>query len=233
MAAKAKPFTLSEAEQAIYIDFEGTAVAPPSLLGVLSYDGNQPHFVQHVVEEELWPAAEAKSPERGGHCLQATWADLAKVRRQAETEDRRVFAWSTHEAAALEEHVPDEDDRDWFAANVENARLNAKAWKKVNHPDVVFKKDPKNPYAGRHRLHKYFKLINYPVPRAFGPGNAAQRIRYVREMLNRRGGDYSALTGTAKGKWTKALKHNWYDCDGLQKLILVCAAGLETGPTDG
>ena len=229
MAAKAKPLTLSEAKQAIYIDFEGTAVDPPSLLGVLSYDGNQPHFVQYVVEEELWPAAEAKSPERGGHCLQATWADLAKVRRQAETENRRVFAWSTHEATALEKHIPDEDDKKWFAANVENARLNARAWRRTNHPDVVLTTDPENPYAGRNRLHRYFELIDYPVPRAFGPGNAAQRIRYVRKMLVRRGGNYSALTPTAKGKWTKALKHNWYDCDGLRALILGCAGGLGTG----
>ena len=233
MAAKAKPLTLSEAKRAIYIDFEGTAVDPPSLLGVLSYGGNRRHFVQYVMEEELWPAADAKSPDHGGNCRPATWADLAEVRRQAETESRRVFAWSTHEATALEEHVPDEDDKKWFAANVENARLNAKAWKKANHPDVVFKKDPKYPYAGRHQLHKYFKLIDYPVPKAFGPGNAAQRIRYVREMLNRRGGDYSALTGTKKGQWTKVLKHNWYDCDGLQKLILRCAADLETRPADG
>ena len=233
MPATARPLTLSEAQRAIYIDFEGTAVDPPSLLGVVSYDGNQPKFVQYVIEEELWPAAEAKSPDHGGCCLQATWADLAKVRRQAETEDRRVFAWSTHEATALEGHVPDEDDRDWFAANVENARLNAKAWKKANHPDVVFKKDPKNPYVGKNRLNRYFRLIDYPVPQAFGPGNTAQRIRKVREMLNNRGGDYSALTGTKKGQWTKVLKHNWYDCDGLRALMLVCAADLEGGSADG
>jgi len=226
MGAKAKPLSSSEADRAIYIDFEGTAVDPPSLLGVLWYDGAQRHFVQYVMEEELWPAADAKSPDHGGNCRPATWADLAEVRRQAETENRRIFAWSTHEATALKEHIPDEDDKKWFASNVENARLNAKAWKKANHSDVVFKKIP---YSGRHQLHKYFELIDYTVSKAFGAGNSAQRIRKVREMLKNKGGDYSALTGTKKGQWDRALKHNWHDCDGLRVLILVCAGDPETG----
>jgi hypothetical protein len=224
MAAKAKPLTLSEAQRAIYIDFEGTAVDPPSLLGIVWRDGDEVKFVQYVVEEELWPAAEAKSPDHGGECRKATWADLAEIRHRAESERRRVFAWSTHEADVLSEHVPSQADREWFAANVENAILNAKAWKKINHPDVIFRKDPKNPYVGKNQLHKYFGLINYDVPKAFGPGNSAQRIRKVREMLKERGGDYSALTGTKKGQWTKALEHNWHDCDGLREVILQCAA---------
>ena len=110
---------------------------------------------------------------------------------------------------------------------------NSKGWKKANHPDVVFRKDPKNPYVGKNRLNRYFRLIDYPVPQAFGPGNTAQRIRKVREMLNNRGGDYSALTGTKKGQWTKVLKHNWHDCDGLRALIRKYAADLETKPVDG
>ena len=224
MAAQAKPLTLSEAQRAIYIDFEGTAVDPPSLLGIVWRDGDEVKFVQYVVEEELWPAAEAKSPDHGGECRKATWADLAEIRHRAESERRRVFAWSTHEADVLSEHVPSQADREWFAANVENAILNAKAWKKINHPDVIFRKDPKNPYVGKNQLHKYFGLINYDVPKAFGPGNSAQRIRKVREMLKERGGDYSALTGTKKGQWTKALEHNWHDCDGLREVILQCAA---------
>ena len=232
MATKAKPLTVSEAQRAIYIDFEGTAVDPPSLLGIVWHDGDEANFVQYVVEEGLWPAAEAKSPDYGGDCRKATWADLAEIRYRAETDHRRVFAWSTHEATALEKYVPDEDDRKWFSANVENAIPYAKAWKKANHPDVVFKKDPKNPILGKNRLNRYFKLIDYLVPQAFGPGNTAQRVRKVREMLKKNGGDYSALTGTKKGQWTKVLKHNWYDCDGLRKLVQRCAADLETRSAD-
>ena len=45
MATKAEPLTVSEAQRAIYIDFEGTAVDPPSLLGVAWFDGNKVRFV--------------------------------------------------------------------------------------------------------------------------------------------------------------------------------------------
>ena len=45
MAAKAKPLTLTEAKRAFYIDFEGTAVDPPSLLGVAWFDGDEVCFV--------------------------------------------------------------------------------------------------------------------------------------------------------------------------------------------
>ena len=68
---------------------------------------------------------------------------------------------------------------------------------------------------GRHQLHRYFELVGHPVPKAFGPGNF-QRIRYVRDMLNRRAGEYGALTAVAKAKWTKALEHNRHDCVGLR-----------------
>jgi len=232
VATKTEPLTVSEAQRAIYIDFEGTAVDPPSLLGVAWFDDDKVRFVQYVVEEDLWPAAEAKSPDYGGDCRKATWTDLAEIRRRAETEHRRVFAWSTHEATALGKYVSNDGDREWFAANVENAIPYAKAWKKANHPDVVFKKDPKNPFLGKNRLNRYFGLIDYDVPKAFGAGNTAQRIRKVREMLNNKGGDYSALTVTKKGQWTKVLKHNWYDCDGLREIVLECAADLDvdTGP---
>jgi hypothetical protein len=47
----------------------------------------------------------------------------------------------------------------------------------------------------------------------------------VRGQLARRG-DYAALTGTVKGKWTKALKHNWHDCNGLRELVVRVVAEL-------
>ncbi len=80
----------AEAERAIYVDFEGTKVDPPSLLGALrAGGGGAVHFTQYVLEEGLWPAAEASTGIGGGLCRPATWADLAEVRRIAEAEHRR------------------------------------------------------------------------------------------------------------------------------------------------
>jgi hypothetical protein len=65
--------------------------------------------------------------------------------------------------------------------------------------------------------------VGYLVPKSFGPGNSASRIRAVREMLLKKGGDYSLLTPTVKAKWTKALLHNWHDCNGMREVMIRCA----------
>ena len=204
-----------EAHRGIYIDFEGTAVDPPSFLGVTWVDGETQHFVQHVLEKSLWPAAVAKE-----NCLVSEWEDLKEVRELSEKEERLIFAWSTHEATELGKRSP---DGEWFSSNVINAIPIAKKWKREFHPDVTFTRDPQHPMLGRNRLDRYLKLIEYDVPSILGPGNSARRIRDVRNMLNNKDGDYSALTPTAKGKWTKSLNHNWHDCNGMRALLIAIA----------
>ena len=88
---------------------------------------------------------------------------------------------------------------------------------------MEFAVDPKNPMSGKNQLSRYLDLIGYDVPKAYGPGNSAKRIRDVREMLGKRNGAYAALTPVAKAKWTKALLHNWHDCVGLRALMIECA----------
>lgn len=50
---RASRLTLTQAKRPVYIDFEGTATDPPSLLGVLAGE----EFTQYVIEPALWPAA--------------------------------------------------------------------------------------------------------------------------------------------------------------------------------
>jgi hypothetical protein len=45
--------SVDDARRAIYIDFEGTAVDPPSLLGAAWVDGGEEFFIQYVLEEAL------------------------------------------------------------------------------------------------------------------------------------------------------------------------------------
>ena len=219
-----KPTQISpiEADRAIYIDFEGTAVDPPSFLGAAWADGDDRFFVQFVIEQALWPAARAKADMPDRIVEPSTWNNLTQLRALAETENRLVIAYTEHESQSLRENV-DGEAGVWFGSNVINALPIAKAWKRLAFPDVVFKKDPKRPMRGKHQLDRYFKLIGYDVPKAFGPDNSAQRIRATREMLTRKNGDYAALTPTVKAKWTKALQHNWHECDGLHELMLRCA----------
>ena len=62
--------------------------------------------------------------------------------------------------------------------------------------------------------------VGYEVDKAFGPGNSAQRIRTVRDQLIKRNGEYLNITAVATGKWTKARKHNYFDCDGLREVMI-------------
>ena len=143
-----------------------------------------------------------------------------------------MFAWSNHEQEVLAKQLAGSEDGHWFAHRVENAIPLARRWKARQFPDVIVEK-ARYGMLGRHQLHRYFELIEYPVEKAFGPGNSAQRILYVRQMLETRGGDYLGLTPTAKAKWTKALQHNWHDCNGLREFVLRCATDLSKDVTPG
>jgi len=218
-----KILTSEEAQRAIYIDFEGTAVDPPSFLGVLWFsDSGERDFKQLILEEALWPMTIGKPSTEFGPCTKETWKGLGAIRKLSVDEERLVIAWSTHESSELAQRV-DGLDGEWFSENVVNAIPIAKFWKKKAFPEVVFKKSPKKWKMGKNSLDQYMRLIDYQVPKAFGPGNSASRIRAVREMLLKKGGDYSLLTPTAKGKWTKALLHNWHDCNGMREVMIRCA----------
>ena len=214
--------TLEEARRAIYIDFEGTAVDPPSLLGALWAEESGLSFVQFVIEDALWPAATARGDRPGWACKPATWSVLSEVRSMASREGRRIIAWSDHEREELVKGMPSASDQEWFDRHVVNAIPIAERWKNRRFPDVMFVKDPNRRMRGKNYLDRYFNLIGYEVPSAFGPGNSASRIRDVRNGLQKRDGQYELLTPTMKGKWTKALQHNWYDCNGLRELMIRC-----------
>ena len=224
-----KILTSEEAQRAIYIDFEVTAVDPPSFLGVLWFsDSGERDFKQLILEEALWPMTIGKPSTEFGPCTKETWKGLGAIRKLSVDEERLVIAWSTHESSELAQRV-DGLDGEWFSENVVNAIPIAKFWKKKAFPEVVFKKSPKKWKMGKNSLDQYMRLIDYQVPKAFGPGNSASRIRAVREMLLKKGGDYSLLTPTAKGKWTKALLHNWHDCNGMREVMIRCAEKGEYG----
>ena len=212
-----------EAERAIYIDFEGTETDPPSFLGAAwADDAGGLRFVQYVLEPALWPAAEATAGVCGGVLVTADWRDLAELRRIAEAEDRRIIAWSDRERDELAARLLDEDDRRWFETTCSTRSRRRSGGEEKVRPEMAFERDRQNRMRGRHRLDRYLGLIGYSVPKILGPGNSAQRIRAVRGQLTRRG-DYAALTKTVKAKWTKALKHNWHDCNGLRELVRVVA----------
>ena len=224
MVKKQPPFTVEEAKRAIYIDFEGTMKDPASFLGVLVVgDSGATEFDQPVFDEDLWPVVRHHKPKKtAGYAPREAdfFETFVALRERAESESRKVVAYSEHEVNEISERILLKREVQWWQENLLNARPYAKAWKKDQHPDAEFKKAKNKPMSGKYTLDQFFKLIRYEVDKSLGPGNSAQRIKYVRNMLNKHSGNYGALSSTAKGKWTKACLHNWHDCEGLRKLMI-------------
>ena len=224
---KHPPVTLEEVRRAIYIDFEGREKDPASFLGVLVVDDSGvTDFDQPVFEEDLWPVVRRHKPKKtvGYAPHVADFFDtFVALRERAESESRKVFAYSEHEVNEISKRILLKREVQWWQENLLNAHPYAKAWKKDHHADVEFKKDKNKPKSGKYTLDQFFQLIDYPVPSSLRSGNSAQRIKYVRDMLNKHGGNDGALTPTAKGKWMRACLHNWHDCEGMRKLMIRCA----------
>lgn len=211
--------TNNDAHRGVFIDFEGTAIDPPSLLGI--YVPETGHFDQPVIEQALWPAASIPSQPTVGRVAPRACTltnALHDIKTQAISERRRCFAFSNHELDVIHEATAGDP---WWDDNVINVAPLAKRWKRTTYPNVTFVRDARR---GRHTLDQYLQLINYPVPPAFGPGNSAQRIRHVRRAALAASSDTVNFTRTQKAKWTKALQHNWFDCAGLHALTTAITA---------
>ena len=222
--------TPDEARRAIYIDFEGTGKEddPPTLLGALWKPDRSENLVfeQYVFEPIFESAVEVKTQNHPAtkhsataHIFSVTSNHaLGQIARLASGEQRRVFAWSTHDMTKIKDLGVEREPP------VENAIPGARVWKNKFHSDVEFRRERR---GGRNTLANYRRLIEYPVPSILDRGNVAHRIRAIREQLTTRG-CYDALTAAKKRHWTKLLHHNWYDCDGMREVVMRAAADLES-----
>ena len=109
MVKKQPPFTVEEAKRAIYIDFEGTMKDPASFLGVLVVgDSGATEFDQPVFEEDLWPVVRHHKPKKtAGYAPREAdfFETFVALRERAESESRKVFAYSEHEVNEISERI--------------------------------------------------------------------------------------------------------------------------------
>jgi hypothetical protein len=189
------------------------------LLGVLYQDGDGLTFRQFVFDPIFESAIEAKSRESGhGYCTLIPVEEVLRtLAEMSESENRVIVAWSTREIDAIESQLTSSDHPNVIRRRMHNGIKTGSRWRNRFHPDAVFPIDFRR---RRNALQNYFELIDYDVPRIFGPGTAAKRVRDVRNQLVRHGGDYSKLTRVAKGKWSKLLSHNYHDCVGMREVII-------------
>lgn len=202
--ATANRISKQEAVDAIYIDFEGFANHPPSLLGVLVGDTLE----QVVLEERLRGAAEAKKLR-----VEPLASVIGALVKRCECERRLLVAYSQHEKDVILQYAGID-----LGELYRDARKIAKHWKNARHRD--------RPIAG-YGLKDFLDFIEYHRGKHLGERRTTSRLKAVLDMLDRRS-SYEDLTPVVKAKWTKLLEHNEVDCCGMQALVKMAAG--ELGP---
>jgi len=205
----------SDWQRAIYIDFEGRVNDPESLLGTAC----ESSWSVFIIEPELWSAA--SHSHHSGEVLAAPPGDaLAAIRQRAILENRLVAAWSSREGTAIRTTPGlNSNDYDWWEHNLVDAKPHAKKMAREHRIPIQVRKSTMGSGLNKHSLASYMEATGYQVPTIHGPGNAAQRIFYVRKQVLAKG-SFDAITRSAKTKWTNGLSHNYHDCMGLRHVMV-------------
>lgn len=210
-------------KRAMYIDFEGRVKDPESFLGV-ACEGK---WIVYILEPLLWSAATHGHIK--GRVIATTRTDAFRlIRSRAESESRVIAAWSQREQDAIQ-RTPEfsEEDRDWWQANLIDAKKPAKKMARLLGIHIEERKSSRTGNINKNSLASYLKATGYQVPRLHGPNNSAQRILYVRNQIISKG-SFENITSTAKRKWTNGLSHNFHDCIGLAHVMNFLAQASKT-----
>lgn len=71
------------------------------------------------------------------------------------------------------------------------------------------------------------RLFPVRIPSDYHPGQTSQRFKFAVKAIQNKNGEYSKISGTAKSKATKALKHNLFD---VEVLPIIFTTILEDNP---
>lgn len=210
--AARKPFarlSAFEAEDALYVDFEGAKDQAPVLLGTLHRRGRgeEPFVHQEVLDELFAPMGPGFLPFRQA---------IAKLVVRAEARDRRIVAWTEHELGVVRRLCPDEPDLvGRFEARYANAHALARRWVNRCRPGD-------RPADGT--LGAYLDLIDYDVPADAEPGHVGDTIRAIAPTL----AAGRLPTPGQQARWGRLLRHNAHDCAGMRDVCIVAARELES-----
>ncbi len=170
-----------------------------------------------MLDPVLRPAAE----DRG---LRVTGGEAALrgILERARLEDRLICAFGNREReAALEDFGVDLVER---FVNVQRV---AKRWWRAHGAERPQRRRGRNARnrSGGYSLEFFENGLGLERPKHLKSGNATKRLRAVRDSLVTHKGDWSRLTVTAKGKWTKLLDYNEVDVRNLAALAKRVARG--------
>jgi hypothetical protein len=121
-----KKISLSDAERAIYIDFEGFEKEAPALLGILIDEV----FEQIILDEKFQGAATYKNPMRFVPGKQL----ISELLDRSIKEDRRIVAFSAHEKAQCMR---------WYQIDISKQYVNARIVARMLSKDIEREEKPR------------------------------------------------------------------------------------------
>lgn len=201
--------THAEARRALYIDFEGEKDRVPALLGVHRRGRGARPYVHHDIIIEAFASTE---PDAATTALARA---VRKLLQRAESNDRRIVAWSEHELKVIRRdlaHEPELIRR--FEARFANARRIAIKWRNRCHEGT-------KPPTGS--LPDYLTLLAYRVPDDAVGGDVGATLRAIR-LRHEQG---RLPTPGQVERWERVIEHNRHDCIGMRQLCLVATDEMD------
>ena len=198
----------------LYIDFEGNTSGHLYLVGY-AFNGS---FHQVVLDEDLKGLAH----HRGFKLM--TFREFAKeistiIKSESITS---IACYTTHDIDILSEYKPFVDCMKNLPVSVINVHKEAKSFIRKNHQTQfrnMVNSLPNNYHRKRYSLINVMLFIEGETPQDYGIGITTSRFNAACNALILKQQNYSKLTTTQKGKATRALKHNKYDVQSLEKIL--------------
>ena len=223
MADKAKTLTVSEAQRAIYIDFEGFKGKSPTFFGwvwAIGKKASDDHLacIHDIHDKSLRPLIGAIDVESGsvGSYEQRPFSvgqSINDLARRANKQDRLIVSWSTHEMIKIAESELSPSLLRMFERNYRDGKVTAKKWFKQLDLDTA---------GGTNTLVRYLEQARYPLPDTYGFGQTTKRLKSVLGGIQNKG-SWSRLLHSQQKNWEDVLLHNFVDCHGLREITKTAA----------
>lgn len=199
MKASTAKLTATEAERALYVDYEGNVDRPPTLLGWRE-DGR----TDGAIIEPNFSTCEDRWRARGVF----VWDHEELVKdliTRAEQEDRHIVSWSEHDWRHMMRILRDEAWQERLCKVYRNAIQTARPWYRRNH----------GPLPQAATLNFFLTLFGEEPPEIFGLEVVGTALRLLRTQLAEQR-SYPELTPTARKAWVRVVKHNRLDLAGME-----------------
>ena len=191
--------TRREANRAIYFDFEGRMNEPSALMGV--YAGGW--FRHFVFDASLAPLVKC-SRDAGERVFRRRIADAVEKQllQPAESEDRRLVAFSEHDLRCIHAVSPEMAAR--AAGRFLNARAFAAAWVNRDRRDLREQLESAT-------LENFARVCGFDWPEEYDLG-AADTIKRLRARLATCSRRRRPIGQASSELWARLLGYNRHDC---------------------